>query len=267
MTLARAEEEGKAAAPAASGLRLFSQLLHGLNQPLTGLQCSLELALCGPRTPEQYVDCIRGGLELTERMRNLAGAMRELVEVEEVRGEGRAEVNLKPLLEEALSDLQPLAEAKQIKIAREGGCPTVHGEPRALAFGIFQVLESALSLAAPQSVLSIGGRIEAGSARLEIGWSQADATPPATGFSAPELGLVLAQARLERGGARWRREKTENRQSIALHIALFAGADFEDAERKTPSATLTAETIPCKVLSGQSTARLNGKELPPGRNS
>ena len=41
----------KVLAPAKTGKRSpLGQLLHALNQPLTGLQCSMEVALAVPRT-------------------------------------------------------------------------------------------------------------------------------------------------------------------------------------------------------------------------
>ena len=58
-------------------------LLHELNQPLTGLQCSLELATVGSHTPEQYVDTIRQGLDLVSRMRMLVEAVREVADIEQ----------------------------------------------------------------------------------------------------------------------------------------------------------------------------------------
>ena len=62
----------------------LAQLLHALNQPLTGLQCSMEVALASPRTVEQYAQGLREGLELTERMRALVEAIREVADVDAV---------------------------------------------------------------------------------------------------------------------------------------------------------------------------------------
>jgi len=62
-------------------------LLHALNQPLTGLQCSLELALVSPRPAEQYVRTLREGLELTGRMRVLVQAVRELADLDQEESE------------------------------------------------------------------------------------------------------------------------------------------------------------------------------------
>jgi hypothetical protein len=58
----------------------LTHLLHALNQPLTGLQCSLELAVAGPRRTEQYIRTLREGLELSARMRLLVEAIRELTD-------------------------------------------------------------------------------------------------------------------------------------------------------------------------------------------
>ena len=61
----------------------LQHLLHALNQPLTGLHCSLELALAGQRTSEQYVRTLSEGLELAGRMTILVAAIRELVDTEQ----------------------------------------------------------------------------------------------------------------------------------------------------------------------------------------
>src|SRR5277367_1520624 len=72
-----------AAHPEAKHRGALAYLLHALNQPLTGLQCSLELAVAGPRRPEQYVRTLQESLELTLRMRLLVEAIRELTDDQE----------------------------------------------------------------------------------------------------------------------------------------------------------------------------------------
>jgi signal transduction histidine kinase len=64
------------------GRNLLAHLLHALNQPLTGLQCSLELAAASPQRREEYVRTLREGLELTGRMRILVEAIRELADTQ-----------------------------------------------------------------------------------------------------------------------------------------------------------------------------------------
>ena len=86
-----------------------AHLLHALNQPLTGLQCSLELALAKPQSLENYTRVLRVGLDLTGRMRVLVEAIREL---EDAASAGPGEVEpflLDVLLRDTVSDLSPVA--------------------------------------------------------------------------------------------------------------------------------------------------------------
>ena len=94
--------------------RPLAQLLHALNEPLTGLQCAMEVALASSRTLEQYVLGLREGLELTARMRALVEAIREVTDGEEEKNENKNEepetTGLKTVLREVLEGLQPVAE-------------------------------------------------------------------------------------------------------------------------------------------------------------
>src|SRR5258708_36391313 len=93
---------------ASKGRSPMEQLLHGLNQPLTGLQCSMEVALASPRSVEYYVQGLRDGLALTERMRTLVEAMREVAgagaETNERSGGGGGE----NLFQEGGGELRPV---------------------------------------------------------------------------------------------------------------------------------------------------------------
>jgi len=229
----------------------LAQLLHALNQPLTGLQCSMEVALASPRTPEQYVHGLREGLELTERMRLLVGAIREVVDVEEESGIDRisrhevnknevdknevdkneasqSEVNrngelqtaeLQALLREVADDLQPVAEGKGVRIALgpfAGSLPPRTSLPRTmerrkLDSTIFRMLDSALSLAARGTEL----QIETGEFWLRMRWRGSRGVSV---FSRPELGLLVAQAGWERSGAVWERERTEEFETVTVRL-------------------------------------------------
>ena len=210
-----------AALPPKMGARSpLAQLLHALNQPLTGLQCSMEVALAGPRTPEQYVHGLREGLELTARMRALVEAIREVADGEEERNEAPETMELKALLGESLEDLKPVAEVKSVHITLDGlaaGSPAVlRAGRRRLVTVVFRLLESALSLAARGSALRIetGGGAPA-EAWLRVRWH---AGGPPSAFSRAELGLLVAQAGFERAGAEWERERTENRETVTVRL-------------------------------------------------
>ncbi len=224
----------------------LAQLLHALNQPLTGLQCSMEVALASPRSTEQYMHGLREGLQLTERMRALVEAIREVVDIqtetEEEKNREAETVELNGLLREAVEDITPVAGVKKVRVGL--GFPPesslqagilqartlqvrIKIERVQLTAVIFQLLDSILSLVARGSVL----RIEAGSETPEtpeapeapetkyvwmrIQW-QADGQRSA--FSRPELGLLVVQARLERSGAQWGREGADGLETLTVRL-------------------------------------------------
>jgi signal transduction histidine kinase len=217
--ISREAQPAKATSLANTGIRSpLAWLLHALNQPLTGLQCSMEVALAGPRTPEQYVRGLREGLELTERMRALVGAIREVTDVEEERNEAPQMTELKPVFEEALDDLGPVAEGKSVRMTLD--CPAAFGlavkaERRRADAVVFRLLESALSLAARGTALRIETGAAAAGEWVRIRWH---AGRPPSAFSRPELGLLVAQAGLERAGAEWERERTETLETVTVRL-------------------------------------------------
>jgi hypothetical protein len=205
-------------------------LLHALNQPLTGLQCSLEVTLARSRTVEQYLQSLRDSLVLTERMRALVEAIREVAETQEEEvvpdaAEAQAE-GWQSWLAGAVEDLRPVADMKNVRLLAEIPAvavpsPTLRRSPG--REGIFRTLDSTLAMAEPGSVL----RIEARAGRQQpeqkdqnwfcIAWkiSPAQARLP---ISRPELGLLVAQARLEHMGAVWERETTENGEKLTVRM-------------------------------------------------
>jgi hypothetical protein len=245
---------------AASGAHSpLEQLLHALNQPLTGLQCSMEVALAGPRTVAYHVERLREGLKLTERMRALVEAMREVTDGETENTEPPESIELAAMLREGLDDLRPVAEMKNVRIMLD--CPAaalllVKVGRRRLSTLVFRVLESVLSLADRGSAL----RIETGSAGVaaevvagggaedawvRIGWY---AGPSVAEFSRPELGLLVAQAGWERMGAKWERERTENRETVTVRLPrILHGPSASSGYSQSSSSTEGSKTEDSKT--------------------
>jgi len=224
--------QNEAAGGPIAGRSPLAQLLHALNQPLTGLQCSMEVALATPRTPDQYVRGLREGLELTERMRALVEAIREVTDLEEeqkqTKDEKRETTELKTVLQETLDDLAPVAEVKNVRVAFNCSATSplaVRAERRRMAGTVFRFLESALSLAARGTVLLIEtGEAETagaetggapGRAWFRVRWHMGR---PASSFTGPELGLIVAQAGLEHTGAVWERERAETLETVTVRL-------------------------------------------------
>jgi signal transduction histidine kinase len=220
--------ERSAGWPQKGARSVLAQLLHALNQPLTGLQCSMEVALATPRTVEQYVRSLREGLELTERMRILVEAIREVADIEAESGAQMEMIELKALLREVVDDLAPVAKGNSVCMTLDcaGACSLQVKECRPImAATVFRLVESALSLAATGTEL----RIEAGSPSSDLSpelWIrlQWNGGRPRGAFSRSELGLLIAQAGWERVGAHWDREKIETLETVTIRLPAFSGS-------------------------------------------
>jgi hypothetical protein len=204
----------------------LAHLLHALNQPLTGLQCSLELAVAAPRPTEQYIRTLHEGLELTGRMRILVEAIRELADLEPSNpGSGAQEEELKPLRFDELvrataTDLLPVAASKSVHVLLVSATPLmVYGDRRNLATLMFRFLESALSLACEGSELRIVAAPALGHAHLVVSWNQ-DSLPEHSPFSRQELGLLIAQAGWKRAGAKCIRSRAETTETCTVRFPL-----------------------------------------------
>jgi hypothetical protein len=199
----------------------MAHLLHALNQPLTGLQCSLELSLVGPRTPEQYIGAMREGLELTARMRVLVEAIRELADAEQEGADETEVVSLHALLQQTTNELQPIAESKNAAIQfYSDGLLLVRAERERLPVLIFRFLEAALSLAAWGSALRIRAACDQGQACISVGWLDHTDSPDRSSLSRAELGLLIAQAGWKRAGAEWTSERSSNSQTVKIRLPL-----------------------------------------------
>lgn len=215
----------------------LAHLLHALNQPLTGLQCSLELAAAGPRSIEQYVRTLRESLELTERMRILVEGIREVADTEPSDREQFEPVLLDELLGGTVTDLLPVAECKGVRLLLLRRAPLlVRAERRSLATLLFRLLDSALSLAAPGSDLRIVAAPDREQAALVVSWTPGS-PPEHSPFSRPEVGLLIARAGWERAGAEWShiRTGTSEAKSTAQSEAKYE-AKYETQSEKTSEA-------------------------------
>jgi hypothetical protein len=199
---------------------VLAHLLHALNQPLTGLQCSLELAAAGPRSTDQYVQTLHNGLDLTNRMRDLVGAIRELVDIQQSENRTVEICRLDVLLDETIAELLPVAEAKHIQIQLEDrGQQPVLVDRQQLSVLAFRLFESILSLSAEGTAVQITGGNERDHAQIVIFWFPAP-PPEHSPFSPPELGLLIAQAGWEHAGAEWVQSQTVKMRRCTIRMPL-----------------------------------------------
>ena len=208
-------------APSAEPLRqtALAHLLHALNQPLTGLQCSLELASSVPRSSDQQVRTMREGLALTARMRVLVEALRELVHSSEM-PQAISRLQLEKELAECVDQLRPVAESRGVgfrAISRDA--LPIAADRNRIATILLRTIGAALVLCREATDLQIEAGAKGDSAAVTISWSPGP-TPEFSPFSRPELGLVIAQAAWESSGGHWVKLREENLYTCTLSMAL-----------------------------------------------
>jgi signal transduction histidine kinase len=202
------------------GRTTLAHLLHALNQPLTGLQCSLELALSSQKRADQYMQTLRDGLDLTARMRDLVAAIRELVDMQQSEREEAETLLLDELLKETVAELLPIAESRQVNLQLEANTNLPMREERhRLKVLAFHLLESVLSLTRKGGDLRVSVRNDGPDVLLMLSWSPG-ASPEHSPFSRPELGLLIAQAGWEQFGGKWIQSRTEQCQNCSMRLPL-----------------------------------------------
>lgn len=223
-----AQQAGEISIP--EGRSLLAHLLHALNQPLTGLQCSMEIALSGQRAPEQYVSTLREGLDLTARMRFLVEAIRDVTDLPQDELGNCNRFLLDGLLRETAGELHPVAEAHNVGLLTASHpALIVLADRRFLASLLFRFLESALSLTREGTELRVAATQDAGCAVLSVSWTDG-ARPEHSPFSRAELGLLIAEAGWQRAGAEWTRRRTSDGQVCSVRLPLATAENLSGSE-------------------------------------
>jgi C4-dicarboxylate-specific signal transduction histidine kinase len=200
----------------------LAHLLHALNQPLTGLQCSLELASSVPRSSEQQVRTLREGLALTARMRVLVEALRELVRSSEL-ADAVSGLRLDRELADCVEQLRPVAADRGVEFhLKNRHALPIQADRNRIGTVLLRTLSAALTLCQAASIVSIGAAAEDDSAVVTISWIP-DRAPEFSPFSRPELGLVIAQAAWESSGGRWLELREQNRHTCTLQWPMQLG--------------------------------------------
>ncbi len=87
-----------------------SDVLHKLSQPLTALQCSLELSLIRDQTPEEFRASVEAALENADHLRQVLLLLRELSGADD-HGDVSVPVELHRLLRGVQEDFLPVFES------------------------------------------------------------------------------------------------------------------------------------------------------------
>lgn len=209
----------------------LSHLLHALNQPLTGLQCSLELASARLHAAEEYARTLQDALELTVRMRVLVEALREIADSEYSEQTQQDRVLLNDLLSTQIEDLLPVSESIDVHVRAQIGAElSVSGNRGLLCNVIFRLLDSVLSLARKGSNLQIVAEREMSSVLIRVS-SVPGSAPEFSPYSRQELGLLIAEAGWEHAGGTWTQFTRETSHICELRLPLMAAVSLTESTR------------------------------------
>ena len=199
---------------------LFGELLHALNQPLTGLQCFLELSISRVGSESDYIDTIREGLKLTGRMRVLVTALRDLSEFEQSATQPET-LMLNDCLRDTAHDLFPVAEMRGVDLQVEAAEPlAMCADNRQLSALMFRFLESALSLTERGQSMRVSVVRDGNVANLSLSWVQ-NGVPDDSPFSIPEIGLLLSSHGWKRLGGKCTNTRAERLHTRTVRISLL----------------------------------------------
>jgi signal transduction histidine kinase len=133
------------------GPDVLGELLHSLSQPLTTLQCSLELSI--EQVAEQQQHSVASALQQTEKVIGMIQLMREYLDAEQPR-RGTESVALEPALRGTVEELASVAAVRDIQLRLAGKCAATLLLPETRLRLALQYLIAALIEAQ-----AVGGRV------------------------------------------------------------------------------------------------------------
>jgi signal transduction histidine kinase len=199
--------------PDAEQTQLIEDLFHALNQPLSSLRCTLELALEKPLSGEQCAETLRQSIAQTEQITACIADVRELWQSGDA-GDEVEGVQLNECLQEMLTDFLPVAETAGVELSFQAEPCRVQVEPQRLRQALFRLMEYSLESAGEGRSIGIDLTRVAQNAQLVIHLLQEkksaksadifsiDAREPQTRERCQRLRLAVTRALLlARGGS------------------------------------------------------------------
>jgi two-component system, OmpR family, sensor kinase len=138
--------------------RFIARAAHELRTPLTSLRIELEHAIRSGRERSDYESALRGALDSTRRLTDLAQDLLQLARLKAVPTEAIAQVE--DALADAVAAVAPVGRTKDVYILTELVSAKVRGDRGGLARLFRNVLENAVSFSPRGSRVRIEGRVE-----------------------------------------------------------------------------------------------------------
>jgi len=208
----------------------LAYLLHALNQPLTGLQCALELAAAAPREPQRDLQTLREALTLTGRMRTIVEALNQIAELQN-RPMPHLEIfDLQDLLRNAVEDLRPVAGTKHLRVSLACSATIrVQADRKHISEFLFRMLDAVLGEALSRTEIRIEASLQAQNAQLSVAWT-ATPDPEHAALSRSQLALLMVRAGWEQVGANWTLDNRDFRRRCTVSLPLLQEQNLSDWE-------------------------------------
>ena len=117
---------------------------HELRTPVSIILTSSELALSKPREPEEYREQLVKCKRAAERMRQLTDSLLILARLDSTKNLEMTNVDVEALLQDAVSSIQPFADAKSIEIHSQLEHASLQGNETLLRQAIGNLLSNAI---------------------------------------------------------------------------------------------------------------------------
>ncbi|MGH9431337.1 MAG: sensor histidine kinase [Terriglobia bacterium] len=171
---AQSQEAANRAEAARQSQELKSTLLdaiaHEFKTPLTSIKAaSTSLLLPGLHTPEEHQELIT---IIDEEADRLARLLTEAIQMARVEGGqlklNRTEFGVRPLVEEALSQLGPQSDGRKIKIEFSGDLPLADVDIELMELALRQIVDNALKYSPPAGEITVKAQMSQGRLALSV---------------------------------------------------------------------------------------------------
>ncbi|HEY4962859.1 MAG TPA: hypothetical protein VII29_18535 [Terriglobales bacterium] len=182
---------------------LVSELFHAISQPLTALECGLELSLRRDKTAAQLRARVKSALVAAKLLHQRLSEAKVLQDAAEP-GDTSQAVALETLLLELREDFLPVAESAKVNLCLMCETATVRGNEARFRNGFFYLFEFLLRTCPSHRTVSIRAR-RASLTTLEISFRNCDLGgfefPESMPSAAPpDLGWRVAQRTFQAAG-------------------------------------------------------------------
>ena len=149
--------------------RFAADAAHELRTPLAALRGSMEVALRGERSAEEYRRVVASGLEEVARLIRLSEDLLLLSRSMAGPEPGRAVVDLEPLLLEVFDVGARLGQAAGVTVRAEGATPApVRGDAAALRRALLNLVENAIKYTPRGGKVELRLSVRVGTAEVEV---------------------------------------------------------------------------------------------------